>query len=243
MKQGKPDDAIAAYKKAIELRPSYAQAHCNLGSIHLKRGEFATALEFYRKGHKLGNLQPGWPFPSARWVHLCESLLAQEKRLPDVLASKPTTAAELLSLAQMCQYYKNRNADAALLYEKAFAAAPRLAKGRNLSYRYFAARAAALAAGGKGPGADKLSPAARARLREQARGWLASGLPVLDESLKYHPEEAADIETGLKDWLGTPDLSSVRDDKALAELPEEERQRWKKLWEHVRDIVRRAGKK
>jgi hypothetical protein len=37
--------------------------------------------------------------------------------------------------------------------------------------------------------------------------------------------------------------SGVRDAKELAKLPKAERQRWMKLWDEVRDLKTRAGKK
>ncbi len=241
--QRKPDEGIAAYRQAIALRPRYPEAHCNLGSIYLKRGQFAQALDFYQKGHDLGSKRPGWRYPSASWVKTCEGLLAQEKRLPDVLAGKDAGAAELLSLAGLCLQYKSRYADAALLYSRAFAARPSLADGPNQSHRYNAARAAVLAASGKGIGADKLDAADKTRLRGQALVWLSAGRAAIARFLADDPEAAEDVENGLKHWLDNPDLADVRDARPLAELPEEERQRWMKLWEEVRDLVRRAGKK
>ncbi|MCI0456032.1 MAG: tetratricopeptide repeat protein [Gemmataceae bacterium] len=241
--QRKLDEAIAAYRKAIALKPGYAQAHCNLGQILLERGQFAQALEFLQKGHELGRRQPGWSNPSGRWVKDCERLLALDKRLPDVLAGQAASPAEQLSLADLCLRYKKRYADAALLYGKAFAVEPSLVKSPYNADGYNAARAAVLAAGGQGIGADKLDATAKARLRGQALDWLRAVLATRGKLLADHPAAAGPVQKALQHWLDTPDLSGVRDAKELDALPREEREVWQKLWRDVRDLMTRAGKK
>jgi tetratricopeptide (TPR) repeat protein len=241
--QRKPDEAVAAYRKAIEVRPGYAEAHCNLGNLYLSLGQFAQALEALRKGHELGRQQPGWRYPSDRWVKDCERLLALERRLPDVLAGRDASPAEQLSLADLCRGYLKRYAVAALLYDRAFAAEPKLAEVLNAHYRYNAACAALLGAGGKGFGADKLDAAAKARLRGQALDWLTADLAARGKLLADDPTAAGPVQKALQHWLDDADLSGVRDAKGLAELPDAERERWKELWGAVRDLVRRAGKK
>src|SRR5262249_54048688 len=126
------------------------------------------------------------------------------------------------------------------LYAQAFAAEPGLAEGLNQSHRYHAARAAVLAAGGKGVGADKLDAAAKARWRGQALDWLTASLATIGKVLVDRPAAARTVEKGLQHWLDNPDLSGVRDARELAELPDEERQRWLQLWGEVRDLNQRA---
>src|SRR5262249_34244419 len=242
--QRKPDEAVAAYRKAIEVRPGYAEAHCNLGDLYLSLGQFAQALEVLRKGHELGRQQPGWRYPSDRWVKDCERLLALERRLPDVLAGKGASPDEHLSLADLCWRYLKRYADAARLYDRAFAAEPKLAERLNPHHRYNAACAALRAAGGKGVGADKLDATAKARLRGQALDWLTADLAARGKLLADDPTAAGPVQQkALRHWLDDADLSGVRDAKGLAELPDAERERWKELWSAVRDLLRRAGKK
>jgi tetratricopeptide (TPR) repeat protein/serine/threonine protein kinase len=236
-------EAEAAYRKAIGLRPEFPEAHCNLGLILWNLGQFAQALEFLQKGHELGRQQPGWSYPSGRWVKDCERLLALDRKLPAVLAGKAAGPAEQLSLADLCVRYKKRYADAALLYGKAFATEPSLAESRHNAHGYTAALAAVLAAGGKGIGADKLDATARAGLRGQALDWLRAVLTARAKLVTNNPAAAGPVQKALQHWLDTPDLSGVRDAKELAELPDEERQRWLKLWGEVRDLARRARKK
>jgi hypothetical protein len=41
-------------------------------------------------------------------------------------------------------------------------------------------------------------------------------------------------------WWGDPDLSGVRARDALARLPDEERERWERLWSEVGALLRRV---
>ena len=39
-----PDQAIASYLKAVQLRPRFAEAHYNLGQIYHEQGDKAKAI-------------------------------------------------------------------------------------------------------------------------------------------------------------------------------------------------------
>jgi tetratricopeptide (TPR) repeat protein len=47
--QGRVDEAIAAYQKALEINPDYEDAHNNLGAALVARGRVAEAMAHYRK--------------------------------------------------------------------------------------------------------------------------------------------------------------------------------------------------
>jgi tetratricopeptide (TPR) repeat protein len=49
IKIGSPDEAIAAYSKAIELDPDLGRSYCNLGHAYFLVGEFGQALFMFRK--------------------------------------------------------------------------------------------------------------------------------------------------------------------------------------------------
>jgi tetratricopeptide (TPR) repeat protein len=44
-----PDEAVDAYRRALELEPGHADAHLNLGRLLHERGELAPAEEHYRR--------------------------------------------------------------------------------------------------------------------------------------------------------------------------------------------------
>jgi tetratricopeptide (TPR) repeat protein len=232
--------AIDAYNKAIALDPGYAEAYCNLGHTLKALGDFGPALKAMQRGHELGSPRPSWQYPSAEWVKDCERLLAQEKRLPDVLRGQATNPGECLALAELCQLYKKRYRDAAELYSKAFAADTKLAEQPGLPHRYQAACAAALAATGKGNGSDNLSDLKKAGLRQQAFAWLTAELAARSQLLKNNPKAAAQILGDTEWWQKDADLAGVRDDKELSRLQRPERADWQQLWAEVEALRRQA---
>ncbi len=50
---GKLDEAIACYRRALEFRPQYAEAHINLGNALKGRGELDEAIACYRRALEL----------------------------------------------------------------------------------------------------------------------------------------------------------------------------------------------
>ena len=78
--QGKLDEAVATYRDAIRREPDAAVAHLNLGGILRAQGDFAGSLAMLRKGHELGSKQPGWHYPSAKWVAEAERQAALAQR-------------------------------------------------------------------------------------------------------------------------------------------------------------------
>jgi tetratricopeptide (TPR) repeat protein len=53
LKLGSPEDAIAAYTKAIELNPESGWLYCSLGHAYYLKGEFGRALFLFRKSIQL----------------------------------------------------------------------------------------------------------------------------------------------------------------------------------------------
>ncbi len=240
--QGKVDEAVAEYRTAIRLKPDYAEAHCNLGQLLRGQGDYAGALAMYRRGHELGTRQPGWRYPSARWVAEAERMAALAARLPALLKGedRPKDVAERLAIAQMC-YDTKRFAAAARFWAEALAADPKLGDDRQAGHRYNAACAAALAGAGQGTDDPKPDDAARAKLRGQALDWLkaerAAWAKVLDSG---GPQARPLVQQTLQHWQADSDLAGVRDADALAKLPESERAAWRALWAEVDALLARA---
>jgi tetratricopeptide (TPR) repeat protein len=46
---GKANEAVAAYRRAVELAPDFADAWCNLGTVHFHRGERPEARACYER--------------------------------------------------------------------------------------------------------------------------------------------------------------------------------------------------
>src|SRR5262249_30000461 len=144
-------------------------------------------------------------------------------------------AHRLLGVVRRCL---ERHADAAVAFEVAL----RLAPVVDDAPRFEAACSAALAGCGRGEGAAALSPDRRADLRRQARHWLRDGLAAWRVRLERGgPDGRAALAAALAAWQADPQLTGVRDPEALSELPEDERPRWRQLWQDVADLVQRAA--
>ena len=146
LKQGDPlDEAIAEFHEAIRLKEDYYEAHCGLGRALFDQGQFADALASLKRGHELGSKRAPLRDPSAQWLQVCERLVELDGKLAAILSGQkqPADADERLSLASMCQQYKQYYAGAARFYGEAFAEKPQLADDLSTGNRYNAACAAA----------------------------------------------------------------------------------------------------
>jgi Tfp pilus assembly protein PilF len=238
---GMLDDAIAEFREALRLDPDDAGLHIHLG-LHLEQqGRFRESLDELRRGHRLGSNQPGWPFPSAECVRQAERLVALEPRLHAVLRGldSPRDAGEAIELASAA-YRARRYGPAARLFAEAFRAELVLEADINSGHRYNAARAAALAgtARGEAPSNDE---GEKSRWRMQAVAWLAgdvTGWTTVVDS--FPPEWRASAAEVLARWKAEADLAGIRDEAALAMLPEDEQKACRALWIDVDRVLEKA---
>jgi serine/threonine-protein kinase len=101
---------------------------------------------------------------------------------------------------------------------------------------------AALAGTGQGADATDLGDEQRARWRKQALDWLREDLALLGKRLdEGTPQAHAEVAGTLRHWQKTPDLAGLRDDDALAKLPEAEREACRKLWADVESLGTRKN--
>jgi serine/threonine-protein kinase len=243
--KGELEEATKEYRAALDLKPDYAEAHCNLADVLRQQGRFAEALAELTRGHELGSKRRGWPYPSAQWVKQAERLAALERRLPEILQGKdqPADNAERLELAQMCGVHKKLYAASVRFFEGAFAADVKLAGDPGNGHRYNAARAAALAASGKGDG-DKLGDQERTRLRQQAVEWLRADLiQWYQQADSDDPKVREGVRQKMKYWQSDADLTCLRDKDAIRKLSEDERDECRKLWEEVAAVLKKTGEK
>ena len=239
--QAKHDEAIAEVRESLRLDPESADAHCNLGRFLREVGRYAESLEELRRGHALGLKRPDWRYPSAQWVLRAERLVGLESRLPAVIKGedRPKDTADILTLADMA-YTKGLDAASTRLWALAFATDPALADNLAAGSRYNAACAAARAGGGKSKDAPPPDDRDRAKLRGQALAWLRADL---DSHTKHLETEPAAVRSTLTHWTIDPDLATVREPAALANLPEAERKEWVALWTNVTALLESAKAK
>ena len=135
--------------------------------------------------------------------------------------------------ADLC-YRKGLQAASARFWDEAFAERPELADDLAKEHRYNAACAAALA--GTGSGKDEPPPdeATRLGLREKALGWLRADLAAWAKVLDGGDEPARKtVAPTLAHWKADSDLAGIRDEPALAKVPEAEREAFRSLWADV----------
>jgi serine/threonine-protein kinase len=242
--KGQLDEATQEYRAAIELDPKFAEAYCNLGQVLRRQGKFAESLGSLRKGHELGSQRAVWPYPSAKWVRDSERLVSLESRLPEILEGKdqPADNTQRLALAQMCLEQKKFYAASVRFYEEAFADDSKLTNNPGNGHRYNAACAAALAGCDQGKDADKLDEKERARLRQRTLEWLRADLALwAKQADSGDPKIRATVQQTMKHWQTDADLGGVRDKDALAKLPAEEQEAWRKLWDDVAAVLKRVS--
>jgi tetratricopeptide (TPR) repeat protein len=237
---GKNDEAIECYRNAIALNPTYAEAHCNLGSALASEGRFAESMEAFKRGHELGTKRPNWRFPSADWVRRAEASAAMEAKLPGFLSGQfqPRDNQERMGLAGVCAAKKLHRA-AAGLYAAAFAADPKLADGVHPGNRFDAACAAARAGTVGGQDEPPLDDLEKARWRKQALDWLREHLAMHARQLE-DPKERGAVPGYLRAWQ-TDAPPGIRDEAALAKLPEEEQKAWSQLWADVAELLKKSS--
>jgi hypothetical protein len=215
------------------------EAHKNLGLGLMLNGRFAEARRAFERGRERCAKQPGWADHFQQLVAYDEQLIALEQQLPAFLRGdrQPQSVAEALKLDELCRYTK-RYAAAVRFSRAAFA----LDAKQEEAHGYNAACSAALAAAGKGQDAADLTAGQKAELRRQALGWLRADLARWPDRLrKTTPQNRIAAQRALRHWQQDADLSSVRDQAALAKLPVGEQQAWRRLWDDLAALLPQAG--
>jgi eukaryotic-like serine/threonine-protein kinase len=237
--QGKLDEAIAEYRESFRFQPDNIHAHQSLGKVLSRQGKYAEALEESLRVHELMARRLARPNRSIEEVRKAELEAALARRLGGVLygPDRPASAPEMLDFARLCKTLK-RYAAACRLFAEAFAADPKLAEDPTKSNRYNAACAAALAGSGQGNDDPPLDDASKVKLRRQALDWLKAELAVWNRvSLTIAPNSKEPLIKALQHWKEDTDLAGIRDEKALAELPETERTAFQRLWKDVDQLL------
>jgi tetratricopeptide (TPR) repeat protein len=237
-RKGQVDEAIACYKKAIELDPKDAYGHNGLGWALFCKDQVDEAIACYKKAIELN---PNYA-QARKNLAQAEQMAAVRDKLPAFQSGSytPATNAERLALVEWCKIKKLHHA-ATRLYTAAFAADPKLADDIRAEHRYIAACCAALAATGQGGGTAKLEHSERMSLRQQALDWLRADLALWIKELETgRPADRATLMQRMRHWQKDTDLVGIRDAAALAQLPAEERAACAKLWADVAALLKRA---
>ena len=240
----KPSDALVAFRKATEIEPGNADAYGWFGLELRTLGQYAESVEALVQANKLGSKRPGWKhLKVAAEIGRSQRLLKLEKQLPTFLAARETPAnvnvwTDLVSIVLSKESYVT----ATQLLKIAFGADPKLIHAAPPVNRFTAVRCAALCASGLSKKDPPPNEVARTELRRLALGWLEAELAEYTTIVNDGPTEARTrIARVLREWLTLPDLNGIRDDAELTNFPEAERASWRRLWDAVDALRRRAS--
>ncbi|MGA2256970.1 MAG: hypothetical protein ABSG53_20145 [Thermoguttaceae bacterium] len=245
---GQMVDAQVHLRRADELAgpqepPCFLMLSVMAGQ-EMQRSDFARAASFLKVAL---DLMPERDPRRTQMVGLqsaVEQMARLEKKLPAVLRgeAEPANAAEKAFFAQLCQQGNRRfYAASARLFTEAFAANPRLLDDIPNQYRYNAACAAALVGAGQGEGAEKSDAPTRAAWRKRALDWLRADLTFWTKMVGAGPAQSATARLYLTRWQNDPNLASIRDVGAVATLPADEQEAFRKLWDDVRNVLVKVG--
>jgi tetratricopeptide (TPR) repeat protein len=153
---------------------------------------------------------------------------------------QPADVPERLALAQRA-FEKALFATAARLWGEALDANATLGDDRRTQHRYNAACSAALSASGRGRDDPPPDDAGKAKLRQQALGWLKAELDVWARLLAAADGQRREfIARTLEHWQQDSDLAGIRDPDALAKLKDGERKALSELWADAAALRGRA---
>jgi serine/threonine-protein kinase len=235
---GQLDAAAGHCREVIRLNPGFGHAHALMGQILLEQGRFDESRSECGRALDLLPVGEGTRQQAVRTIQRCDRMLALDGRLSGIAggADQPSDANEGIDFAELCAR-KCWYAAAARLYTDAFAAPSKV--GRNPgNHAHEAARAAARAGCGEGEDAAELDDPARVALRGRALAWLRAERDAMAEELiRSNAEGQKGVVWTLRLWQQDAALAGVRDAEGLAALREDERQRWRSLWDGVENLV------
>jgi tetratricopeptide (TPR) repeat protein len=231
---GRWDEAFEHYEQTVLLDPTSACAHHNLGYILRTKGQLDKAIEHYQQAVILD--------PKVSGAHHDLGAALQAKGRLDEAVDQyqqalridpkfPTTHCNLGVILQG----KGQWDEAISHYEEAIRLDPNIEGVYHAldACLYPAACAAVRAAVGEGTDKSPLSAPERAGLRRKALQRLRASLELKGKRLKDSKLTASSLVT----WQADPALASVRDQAALAKLPDAEREEWQRLWADVATLL------
>jgi tetratricopeptide (TPR) repeat protein len=242
-RQKRLDEEYRVQMGALALDPKLGRAHAQLCAIHFERGQLERALAAVQRARKL----MAWSDPYLANViameRACTRFLSLERKWAAVRAGKvkPSTARELLDLADFCGRLKKGPLEALHFYEAGFEKDARLLGDRPSLPRQEAAYCAAEVATGSERGAARPDEKERSRLRKLARTWLTAEWQAGRTIVEKGPNLARRTVRGmLQAWQQDERLAGVRQRAALANLPDAERDAWERFWSDVEKLRQRA---
>ena len=158
--KNQPTEALAAYRKAIELKPDFVLAYSSSLSILLSRGELEEAGKQVEQLAKLAPNSPQTKYLQAQLAYQKRDFKSARDQSQQLLRMAPTNA-RALQLAGVVEFQLNSLLQAELLLAKAVATSPELLLARRiliLTYLRSGQSAKALATLNQSLGKGRLDP-------------------------------------------------------------------------------------
>lgn len=239
---GRTDDAIASFRAAVRADPRRAPPREALVSALITSGRFDEAhaeAELYLASHPDG--APAHAEAKAL-EERCELVRALDASLPAIVDGSRAAqdGAECLAIADVFRA-KQDHAAAARYFADAFARGSGTT-AESERWRIFDAARCAMLAGELGDQAtDAADLERRSASRALGRTWIREELTALEASLTGGaPGSRKFVLLCIAELRSDPTFSRLRDEIAVARLPEDERAEWRALWTDVDALSARA---
>jgi Flp pilus assembly protein TadD len=236
--KGRLDEAIMEWRKAVALDPDDVKIRTGLGIALHHKGQLDEAIVEWRKAVALK--------PDYTEAHSNLGIALRDKGQLDeaiaewrkVLALNPDDAKAHSNLGNA--FVRKHQLDEAIAeFRKAVQIQP-----AYVNAHYNAACAAALAGCDQSENAAKIDEKERSRWRKQALDWLRTALNLWAKRIDDgKPQDRVAAAKEFKHCQEDSDLAGVRDKDALAKLPADEQDSWRKLWADVDALLKKAQEK
>ncbi|MFT3882419.1 MAG: protein kinase [Gemmatales bacterium] len=233
-----PVNTFASLDLTEELSTIYVLSWIKESESLLALGRFDEAISSIKKTLQLPNVHPVHRDMLKRKLLLCIQWKGMEDKFPAYLTGteQPKDEGSILAVAEWFYKYQQQADAAVRLYRAAFAKYPPKTPDPVNPYHYDAACAAVLASLAKG--AD-LTSDDKAKLRLQALVWFKEELHGMSRLHKTgKSDEQSNIAKLVKQWQENKELAGIRDQSALNQLPQNERQQWQQFWAEVTKLSR-----
>jgi tetratricopeptide (TPR) repeat protein len=226
--KGRTDEAMGHFQQALRIDPKSGGVHFNLGTALLATGQLDDAIDQFQQTVSIN--------PKSAIAHYNLGIALYKKRRLDEAIDQFQQAvridpkfAKAYNNLGVALWEKGRPEEAIEPFQQAVRIDPKYPQGpTNLGNAlHSAARDALRAAAAEG------SEKERAAKRRQALAWLRADLELTTTLIrdgKVSPQSVANLQI-------YPALEGVRNQAALATLPDAEREEWQRFWADVEAVV------
>jgi len=223
--QKKYPEAAASYLAAARADPKLGEAFYYAGDLLLFVGDYAAALPALTKASEVFPEKHKLRAKCLTRLAKCKSLALLDDRLSVYQKSRGVESpSALLELADFCLRYKKQFAAASRLYVAAFQGNPTLAGQGDGVNRANAIRAALQAGFGTTADGGGVSKEEQREMQGLAKAWMSVYFQDQDRVFATAmPVDLLQLDAALASWQADPALALFRDEKHLAQLPDEEK--------------------